>query len=123
MSFRRGCWRFGFVMPTDKLGEQIRRLRQRRRLSLRYVATKANITAPYLSDIELGRRHPSERVMTDLAKVLRTPLDELQEHDPKAIVDEVQRRMESDARFGPALRLLLRRCATTDQLLALVDSG
>ena len=40
------------------LGERLRELREKRGISLRNLAARVRITAPYLSDIELNRRHP-----------------------------------------------------------------
>lgn len=41
-------------------GEQIRRKRERKNISLRALARQAGISAAYLSDIELGRRRLNE---------------------------------------------------------------
>lgn len=47
-------------MGRSILGERIREARTRKGLSLREVARKVKISAAFLSDIELGRRAPSE---------------------------------------------------------------
>ena len=52
------------------LGEKIRELREERDLSLRELAKKLNLSAAFLSDIELGRRNPSDKVLSDLAKLI-----------------------------------------------------
>jgi DNA-binding transcriptional regulator YiaG len=45
-----------------QLGAELRRLRKKRGLSLRAVAAKLKVSAPFLSDCELGRRYwSSER--------------------------------------------------------------
>ena len=108
---------FDIRIDMEHVGHHLRRLRQRRKLSLRRVATLAKITAPYLSDIELGRRHPSPRVLDNLAKVLHTPVDELRQNDPKAIVQEVERKIMIDPRWAAALRRLLNECDSADDLL------
>lgn len=41
------------------LGQRIRELRERDDLSLREFARKLGVSAAFLSDVELGRRHPS----------------------------------------------------------------
>jgi len=105
----------------NKLGQHLRDLRKRHRISLRQVAAKARITAPYLSDIELGRRHPSDRVLADLARVLRTPVDELRQHDPKALLREIEERMAKEDGFAEALRCVLRRWNTAEELLRIVS--
>ena len=91
-------------------------------MSLRHVAAKAKITAPYLSDIELGRRHPSERVLADLAKALRTEIEELRQHDPKALFEDIRERIDFDGRYAAALRQLLQRYRTAEDLQALLDA-
>ena len=57
------------------LGQHLRELREKNHVSLRSLAARVRITAPYLSDIELGRRHPSSRVLADLAVFLEWKLD------------------------------------------------
>ncbi|HEX9501428.1 MAG TPA: helix-turn-helix transcriptional regulator [Thermoanaerobaculia bacterium] len=106
-------------MPT--LGEHLRELREKNHVSLRALASRVRITAPYLSDIELGRRHPSDRVLTDLARALRTTVDDLRRHDPRALMHEIQQRLDHDVGFAPALRRLLSRCATSDDLMRLME--
>jgi transcriptional regulator with XRE-family HTH domain len=103
------------------LGERLRELREKNRVSLRSLAARVRITAPYLSDIELDRRHPSDRVLADLARALHTPVDDLRQHDPKSLLSEIQRRIEDDAAYGLALRRLLNRCATTEELMRMVE--
>lgn len=41
-------------------GEKIRQLRQSKKMSLRELARKMNMAAPYLSDLERGNRNWSE---------------------------------------------------------------
>jgi transcriptional regulator with XRE-family HTH domain len=106
-------------MPT--LGQHLRDLRERNHISLRSLASRVRITAPYLSDIELGRRHPSERVLADLARALRTPVDDLRRHDPRALMNEIQARLDHDADYAPALRRLLSKCETADDLEKMME--
>ena len=47
-------------------GEQIRELREKKDLSVRELAKRIKVTPPFLSDVELGRRHPSEDVLGKL---------------------------------------------------------
>ena len=57
------------------LGEELRVRRISQNLSLRETARLAKISAPHLSDIELGRRNPSEKVYKTLGKILKLPYD------------------------------------------------
>ena len=106
-------------MPT--LGEHLRALREKNHISLRGLASRVRITAPYLSDIELGRRHPSDRVLADLARALRTTVDDLRGHDPRALMRDIRQRLDHDAGFAPALRRLLSKCATSDDLMRMLE--
>lgn len=103
------------------LGQHLRELREKNHISLRSLASRAHITAPYLSDIELGRRHPSERVLADLARALRTTADDLRRFDPRALIADIQQRLDRDAGFAPALRRLLSKCATSDDLMRMME--
>jgi transcriptional regulator with XRE-family HTH domain len=103
------------------LGERLRELREKNRVSLRSLAARVRITAPYLSDIELDRRHPSDRVLADLARALHASVDELRQHDPKSLLSEIQRRIKDDAAYGLALRRLLNRCSTSEELMRMVE--
>lgn len=71
------------------LGEYIRELRDKKDISLREFAEKlGGLSAAFLSDIELGRRYPSEKVLRDMAKILGVSFDELKEYDNRPpIVD------------------------------------
>ena len=102
------------------LGQHLRELREKNRISLRQLAAKVRITPPYLSDIELGRRHPSERVLADLAKALHAPVDDLRRLDPTSLLRDIQKRIAGDAGYAHALRRLLSRCTTSDELLKIV---
>ena len=103
------------------LGERLRELREKSRISLRHLAARVHITAPYLSDIELNRRHPSDKVLADLARALHTSVDELRQHDPKSLITEIQRRITTDAGYAQALRRVLSRCATAEDLMRMVE--
>jgi len=103
------------------LGKRLRELREKHRISLRHLAARVRITAPYLSDIELDRRHPSVRVLTDLARALHTPVDDLREHDPKSLLTDIQQRIQDDANYGVALRRLLNLCSTAEDLMRMVE--
>ena len=105
------------------LGEHLRELREKNHISLRGLASRVRITAPYLSDIELGRRHPSDRVLADLARALRTTVDDLRRHDPRALLHEIQQRLDHDVGFAPALRRLLSKCATSDDLVRMMEKA
>jgi len=50
------------------LGARLRELREFSPYSLRELARELEISAPFLSDIELGRRFPSDQILEKLAR-------------------------------------------------------
>jgi transcriptional regulator with XRE-family HTH domain len=89
------------------LGQRIRELRDAADLSLRECAARLEISPAFLSDIELGGRHPSDRVLATIAKLLQTSAEELRQYDTRPPVDELRRR----AAENPTVGVLLRRIA------------
>jgi len=57
------------------IGEKLRAIRQERKMSLRDLATKADISASMLSQIETGKVFPSVRSLYDIAAVLSVTVD------------------------------------------------
>jgi transcriptional regulator with XRE-family HTH domain len=62
---------------AQKLGEFIRDQRRIARLSLRKLSDMAQISNPYLSQIERGLRKPSAEILQQLAKALRISAETL----------------------------------------------
>ena len=108
------------LTPDDSmktLGERIRELREDRDISGRELAKKIKVSAPFLSDVELGRRHPSDDVLKTIASLLGTTLEELKKHDARAPVQELRRMAASDPAMGFALRKVVDGGVTADELL------
>ena len=63
--------------PSSKLGAFIHEQRTRARLSLRQLAELANVSNPYLSQIERGLHEPSIRVLKAIAAGLDLSADVL----------------------------------------------
>lgn len=59
------------------LGENVRRLRERERLSQEELAHRAKVHVTYLSGVENGHRNPSLEVMGRLASALGVGVSEL----------------------------------------------
>ena len=59
------------------LGDFIRSQRKQAEMSLRELAAKANVSNPYISQIERGLHEPSMRVMRSISTALNLPLDAL----------------------------------------------
>ena len=91
-------------MTVHSLGEAIRALREQADLSLRELAKKTDISPPFLSDIELGKRYPSDDTLRSLAKTLRVTFDELKKYDHRESVSDLKRLIESNPRLGFAFR-------------------
>jgi transcriptional regulator with XRE-family HTH domain len=103
---------------NESLGEFIRRIRSEKLdLSVRELAKRIGKTAPFVSDIELGRRHPSDEVLTDIARVLGVSEDELRKRDMRAPIDEIKRVTQRDPTFAMAFRTVLDKNISADKLL------
>jgi transcriptional regulator with XRE-family HTH domain len=103
------------------LGERIRELREELDLSVREVAKKLKVSAPFLSDVELGRRHPSEDVLGRLASILKTTTEELKKHDARAPVQELKRLAASNPAMGFALRKVVDEGVSPEDLLKFLE--
>ena len=103
------------------LGEIIRELRLELDVSLREFARELDVSPAFLSDVELGRRFPSDELLALIAKKLRTPLDTLRAHDNRASIDELRRRATVDPQYAFALRRIVEKNLTSDEILQLVN--
>ena len=100
------------------LGQRIRELRDEKDFSLREFADKlGGVSAAHISDIELGRRYPSDELLKKMADKLDTTVDDLRSYDSRAPVEDLKRMSESDATFGFALRKLVDKEVTAADLL------
>ena len=105
------------------LGQKLRELREERDLSLRELAKKLGCSAAFLSDIELGRRYPSEGNLKDIAQLLNISLDELKSHDTRAPIEALKRLSASDPKYAVAFRTMIDRNLSADELLKAVESA
>ncbi|MDD5464910.1 MAG: helix-turn-helix transcriptional regulator [Candidatus Omnitrophica bacterium] len=109
-------------MNRKTLGERIRELRAQRDFSLREFAKKlGGLSAAFLSDVELGRRHPSEKVLVDIARVLDTALEELRNYDTRAPVEDLKRLASSNPAYGLAFRKLIDKKVSPEDLMKLAE--
>jgi transcriptional regulator with XRE-family HTH domain len=56
----RKCGGTGKELDPTRVGHEMRRLRKKKGIGLRDMAKRMDISAPYLSDLELGRRDWTE---------------------------------------------------------------
>lgn len=103
------------------LGQTIRELREEKDLSVRELAKKVDVSAAFLSDVELGRRHPSSETLTKIARTLGKPVAELSTLDTRPAVDEIRRLAASDPAYGFAFRQLVEKRLSAEDLLKLVN--
>lgn len=104
------------------LGQRIRELREEKDLSLREFAKKLDgISAAHISDIELGRRYPSEELLKKIARELGTPIEDLRSYDHRPPMEHLKRMSESDPTFGFALRKLVDKQITAEDILKLAQ--
>ena len=102
------------------LGDRLRELRDIQDLSLRELAKQlGGVTAAHLSDIEFGRRFPSDELLTKLARFFGVTEDELRALDTRPPVEEMKRLVQTDPAFGLALRKLVEKEITPDDILKL----
>ncbi len=108
-------------METKTLGQRIRELREKIDLSLRELAKKLNVSAPFLSDIELGRRYPSDKVLGDLARALETTVEDLRKYDTRAPISDLKRLASSNPAYGIAFRRVIDKRVSAEELMKLAD--
>jgi transcriptional regulator with XRE-family HTH domain len=105
----------------DGLGAYIRRIRDQRDVSLREFAKRLGLSAAFISDVELGRRHPSEEVLASIARALGVKIDELRAQDIRAPLEDIKRITQSDPKFALAFRTVIDKRISADELLDLVN--
>jgi transcriptional regulator with XRE-family HTH domain len=86
----------GPVLLRQVIGNVFRRLRRERGITLRELAELAQVSVPYLSEIERGRKEPSSEILAAICRALGLRLADL--------LDEVQYEL-SGSRPAAPLRL------------------
>jgi transcriptional regulator with XRE-family HTH domain len=101
------------------LGDRMRELREERDISLREFAKKLGISAAFLSDIELGRRHPSKKVLVRIARELGVKFEDLRQYDTRPTFEDLKRLTQNDPAYGFALRKVIDKKISAQDLLRL----
>src|SRR5271163_3283441 len=104
----------------EGIGPYIRKRRDELDLSLRELAKKLDCSPAFISDIELGRRHPSDKVLIEMARVLKVKAEELRAMDVRAPIDEIKRVTQNDPTFALAFRTVLDKNISAEELLEFV---
>lgn len=104
------------------LGDYIRDLREGQDLSLRELAKKlGGLSAAFLSDIELGRRYPSDEVLANMAIVFGVDLDELKSHDTRAPLKEMKQLADLNPAYGIAFRKMVDCKVSPEDMMKLAE--
>jgi transcriptional regulator with XRE-family HTH domain len=104
------------------IGQRIRELREEQDLSLREFARRlGNLSAAFISDVELGRRFPSEKILEKMSHILGVSADELRSYDTRPPIEELRRIVASDPTYGFALRRVVEGKVTAEDLMKLVN--
>ena len=93
-------------MDKISFGKRLRQLRDEKDFSLRELADKIDVSAAFLSDIELGRRFPSGEKLVALANALSVDVAELKKYDFRDQAEEIKNMMFEDATAGVAFRTI-----------------
>jgi transcriptional regulator with XRE-family HTH domain len=65
------------VLLRQVIGNVFRRLRRERGITLRELAEVAQVSVPYLSEIERGRKEPSSEILAAICRALDLELSDL----------------------------------------------
>jgi transcriptional regulator with XRE-family HTH domain len=101
----------------EGIGPFIRRRRDELDLSLRELAKKLDCSPAFISDIELGRRHPSEKVLIEIAKILKVKVEDLRKMDVRPPIEDIKRMTQNDPTFALAFRTVIDNNIKADELL------
>ncbi len=103
------------------LGQRIRELRQAKDLSLRDLARELEVSAAFLSDVELDRRNLSDKHLSKLAEVLDIPLKDLGENDTRPPINDLRRMAISNPEFGFAFRKIIDDKVSSKELMDFIN--
>ncbi len=99
------------------LGQHIREIRDKKDFSLRELAKKIDCSAAFLSDIELGKRYPSDEVLLKLAKFLDVKVEELKKYDIREDVEDFKKKSQIDPQYAVAFRQMIDQKMDPKELL------
>src|SRR5205823_6231735 len=90
-------------------------------LSLRELADKVGCSAAFLSDVELGRRHVSDKLFPKLAQFLGISATELRTYDTRPPIKDLKTLVAADPAYGIALRKVIAKKISADELIKLAE--
>ena len=65
----------------NRLGEKLRILRMRQGLTIRQLAPKLGVSDSYITQMELGKKTPSAKLVVKMSLFFQVPLDQLMRDD------------------------------------------
>lgn len=105
------------------LGTYIRSKRDELDLSLTEFAKLIGKTPPFLYDIELDRRHPSDEVLDLIAKHLKVTRKELDKQDTRPPTKIIRTLTQSDPQYAFAFRKMANSGMTPDEMIKVIDQA
>lgn len=106
-------------MEQTTLGQFIRETRDKKDLSLREFARDLGCSAAFVSDIELGRRYPSEENFDKIAKLLSVPISQLKKYDPRPPAEDLRILTTRNPQYAFAFRAMIDSGVTAEDLIKL----
>ena len=103
------------------LGERIREIREAKDISLRELSLRIRVTPAFMSDIELGRRFPSDKNLLAIAYELDIDTEDLKQFDSRPPLQEFRKATHTNPEYGFAFRQLLQSNMTPEELVKLVE--
>lgn len=105
----------------ETLGNKIRELREAKDLSLREFARQLKVSAAFWSDVELGRRYPSDKKLVDAARILGVSAEKLKEYDTRPPMKDLRRLSQEDPAYGLAFRRVIDEGVSAKELMKLAE--
>lgn len=111
------------IEEKKTVGEIIAEARKQSGLSLRAVAGRIPISFTYLSEIEKGKRQPSEKVIKALSEQseLSLDFDHMMAHSGR-IGEEAEAYLEKHPAFGKVIRIVAKKKLNDEQLSTLTET-
>ena len=103
------------------LGQKIRELRETKDLSLRELAKRMDVSAPFISDIELGRRYPSDKLFEAIAKELDISVEDLRAYDTRPPVEGLRRITSTNPQYALAFRQVIDKNISPEDIIKFAE--
>jgi transcriptional regulator with XRE-family HTH domain len=110
-------------MKTLTLGQKIRELREKKDLSLREFAKKLDVSAPFVSDVELGRRYPSDKLFATIAKELDVSIEDLRAYDTRPPVEGMKRLTNTNPQYAYAFRQVIDKNISPEEIIKFAEKA